>query len=172
MQTYLNASNIVTHRACSVITLLVAKIESDQALLLALQRYTIRDLNTGQLYVLDGDGDGASPNDPAMPASGLVTDVIQGRQLSLDEFEQVLGLNAVLEVCHSLSQCITAYFSISQHVTAHLLAITLIVSMLVTKKRDLLASAEPLLPSWNKVAVAKPRQSCLPELHCNAAMPT
>lgn len=66
-----------------------------------IQRYTIRDLNTGQLYVLDGDEGAASPNDPASPASGLVTDVIQGRQLSLDEFEQVLGLNAVLEVGHT-----------------------------------------------------------------------
>ena len=64
-----------------------------------LQRYTIRDLNTGQLYVLDGDEGPASPDDPASPASSRVTDVIQGRQLSLDEFEQVLGLNAVLEVC-------------------------------------------------------------------------
>ncbi len=64
-----------------------------------LQRYTIRDLNTGQLYVLDGDDGTLSPDDPASPASGRVTDIIQGRQLSLDEFEQVLGLNAVLEVC-------------------------------------------------------------------------
>ena len=63
-----------------------------------LQRYTIRDLNTGQLYVLDGDEGPMSPDDPASPASGTVTDIIQGRQLSLDEFEQVLGLNAVLEV--------------------------------------------------------------------------
>ena len=63
-----------------------------------LQRYTIRDLNTGQLYVLDGDEGPLSPDDPASPASGTVTDIIQGRQLSLDEFEQVLGLNAVLEV--------------------------------------------------------------------------
>ena len=63
-----------------------------------LQRYTIRDLNTGQLYVLDGDDGAMSPDDPTSPASGRVTDIIQGRQLSLDEFEQVLGLNAVLEV--------------------------------------------------------------------------
>lgn len=63
------------------------------------QRYTIRDLNTGQLYVLDGDQDSASPDGPESPAAaGRVTDVIQGRQLSLDEFEQLLGLNAVLEV--------------------------------------------------------------------------
>lgn len=58
-------------------------------------------MNTGQLYVLDGDDNAASPHDPSMPTSGLVTDVIQGRQLSLDEFEQVLGLNAVLEVGHT-----------------------------------------------------------------------
>lgn len=63
-----------------------------------MQRYTIRDLNTGQLYVLDGDEGIASPDDPGSPASGRVTDIIQGRQLSLDEFEQLLGLNAVLEV--------------------------------------------------------------------------
>lgn len=63
-----------------------------------MQRYTIRDLNTGQLYVLDGDEGTASPDDPVSPASGTVTDIIQGRQLSLDEFEQLLGLNAVLEV--------------------------------------------------------------------------
>ena len=63
-----------------------------------MQRYTIRDLNTGQLYVLDGDEGIASPDDPASPTSGTVTDIIQGRQLSLDEFEQLLGLNAVLEV--------------------------------------------------------------------------
>ncbi|KAL3134692.1 hypothetical protein ABBQ32_007697 [Trebouxia sp. C0010 RCD-2024] len=62
------------------------------------KRYTIRDLNTGQLYVLDGDQDSASPDGPESPAAaGRVTDVIQGRQLSLDEFEQLLGLNAVLE---------------------------------------------------------------------------
>lgn len=63
-----------------------------------MQRYTIRDLNTGQLYVLDGDEGVASPDDAVSPASGTVTDIIQGRQLSLDEFEQLLGLNAVLEV--------------------------------------------------------------------------
>ena len=63
-----------------------------------MQRYTIRDLNTGQLYVLDGDEGIACPDDPASPVSGTVTDIIQGRQLSLDEFEQLLGLNAVLEV--------------------------------------------------------------------------
>ena len=64
-----------------------------------MQRYTIRDLNTGQLYVLDGDASSASPDGPESPAAaGRVTDVIQGRQLSLDEFEQLLGLNAVLEV--------------------------------------------------------------------------
>ena len=63
-----------------------------------MQRYTIRDLNTGQLYVLDGDDGIVSPDGPASPASGTVTDIIQGRQLSLDEFEQLLGLNAVLEV--------------------------------------------------------------------------
>lgn len=132
-----------------------------------------------------------------MPASGLVTDVIQGRQLSLDEFEQVLGLNAVLEVCHIMSQCITVYSSMSQHVTAHLLAATLIVLMLFTKESGLLAAAEPLLPSWNKVDVAEPHTvaklhytvqiavNCmhtiqlhlpaaahLPELHRNAATPT
>lgn len=67
-----------------------------------MQRYTIRDLNTGQLYVLDGDEGIASPDDRGSPASGRVTDIIQGRQLSLDEFEQLLGLNAVLEVPFTL----------------------------------------------------------------------
>ena len=74
-----------------------------------MQRYTIRDLNTGQLYVLDGDDGAMSPGDPASPASGRVTDIIQGRQLSLDEFEQVLGLNAVLEVVPSRQLGTTSY---------------------------------------------------------------
>jgi hypothetical protein len=74
-----------------------------------MQRYTIRDLNTGQLYVLDGDDGAMSPGDPTSPASGRVTDIIQGRQLSLDEFEQVLGLNAVLEVVPSRQSRTTSY---------------------------------------------------------------
>lgn len=51
-----------------------------------------------------------SPDDPASPASSVVTDVIQGRQLSLDEFEQVLGLNAVLEVGSASVKCLALSF--------------------------------------------------------------
>ncbi|DBA73535.1 TPA: WD repeat-containing protein 44, variant 3 [Trebouxia sp. C0004] len=72
------------------------------------KRYTIRDLNTGQLYVLDGDDGPTSPDDPTSPASGRVTDIIQGRQLSLDEFEQVLGLNAVLEAARQRRRGLSA----------------------------------------------------------------
>lgn len=72
------------------------------------KRYTIRDLNTGQLYVLDGDDGAMSPGDPTSPASGRVTDIIQGRQLSLDEFEQVLGLNAVLEAARQRRRGLSA----------------------------------------------------------------
>ncbi|KAL0043328.1 hypothetical protein WJX79_001633 [Trebouxia sp. C0005] len=72
------------------------------------KRYTIRDLNTGQLYVLDGDDGPTSPDDPTSPASGRVTDIIQGKQLSLDEFEQVLGLNAVLEAARQRRRGLSA----------------------------------------------------------------
>ncbi|KAK9818208.1 hypothetical protein WJX72_008854 [[Myrmecia] bisecta] len=52
------------------------------------KRFTIRDLNTGQL-------DSPAPGSPASP--GRVTEVTSGQELSLEEFEQALGLNSVLE---------------------------------------------------------------------------
>ena len=75
----------------------------------ALQRYTIRDLNTGQLYALNND---ASPHSSGNIDAGgpeRVTDLISGQELSLDEFEAALGLSAVLDVsmhAKSSTECV------------------------------------------------------------------
>ena len=62
------------------------------------QRFTIRDLSTGQLYVLSGEGSPHTSGSLDISSAERVTDVITGKELSLDEFEQALGLNAVLDV--------------------------------------------------------------------------
>ena len=75
----------------------------------AAQKYTIRDLNTGQLFVVDGDpspamealarGPPGSPTAAEGPQQQLVTDVSSGREMSLEEFDRALGLHSALEVC-------------------------------------------------------------------------
>lgn len=64
----------------------------------ALQRYTIRDLNTGQLYALNNDASPHSSGNIDVGGPERVTDLISGQELSLDEFEAALGLSAVLDV--------------------------------------------------------------------------
>ena len=83
----------------------------------ALQKFTIRDLTTGKLFVLDDaapDAAGPAPHSaggnveaaagpPLSPrtASGLsrhVTDVQSGRGMTLEEFDQALGLHSALRV--------------------------------------------------------------------------
>ena len=78
------------------------------------QKYTIRDLNTGQLFVVDAEPSPAmealAQGPPGSPTAGrggasgggsqqLVTDVSSGREMSLEEFDRTLGLHSALEVC-------------------------------------------------------------------------
>lgn len=80
-----------------------------QQLLHMLQKYTIRDLNTGQLFVVDAEPDAAiealaaaPPGSPkAAAATGLVTEISSGREMSLEEFDRALGLHSALEVWNS-----------------------------------------------------------------------
>ena len=71
-----------------------------------LQKYTIRDLNTGQLFVVDAEPAAPSEvlSEPGSPktASELVTDVSSGREMSMEEFDRALGLHTALEVDHAL----------------------------------------------------------------------
>jgi hypothetical protein len=66
------------------------------------QKYTIRDLTTGQLFVVDADA--AAPSEaspePGSPnaTSKLVTEVSSGKEMSLEEFDRALGLHTALEV--------------------------------------------------------------------------
>ena len=77
------------------------------AILHAAQKYTIRDLNTGQLFVVDAEPSPAmealAQGPPGSPTAGgsqqLVTDVSSGREMSLEEFDRALGLHSALEVC-------------------------------------------------------------------------
>ena len=80
------------------------------------QKYTIRDLTTGKLFVLDSadsvpgspaaDADGSCAGADAGPAAAVpaavalarqVTDVQSGRGMTLDEFDQALGLHSALK---------------------------------------------------------------------------
>lgn len=54
----------------------------------ATQKYTIRDLNTGQMFALNPISDPNSPEAAAHP----ITDFVSGKQLSLEEFDLALGL--------------------------------------------------------------------------------
>ncbi|KAK9821320.1 hypothetical protein WJX81_001477 [Elliptochloris bilobata] len=75
------------------------------------KKYTIRDLTTGKLFVLDSAApDSGSPVADSGPAAGAapgnaptapglarqVTDVQSGRGMTLDEFDQALGLHSAL----------------------------------------------------------------------------
>ena len=79
------------------------------------QKYTIRDLTTGKLFVLDSSAPDpgspaansaaaaadAGPSSEAHAAPGLarqVTDVQSGRGMTLEEFDQALGLHSALRV--------------------------------------------------------------------------
>ena len=55
-----------------------------------LQRFMIRDLNTGQFYMISDDDGGGSAK-----TSGKITDIVGGRELSMDEFQRNLGLEAL-----------------------------------------------------------------------------
>lgn len=50
----------------------------------------IRDLNTGQFYMISDDDGGGSAK-----TSGKITDIVGGRELSMDEFQRNLGLEAL-----------------------------------------------------------------------------
>ena len=71
-----------------------------------LQKYTIRDLTTGQLFVVDAEPDAAiealaaaPPGSPkAAATTGLVTEISSGREMSLQQFDRALGLHTALEV--------------------------------------------------------------------------
>ena len=66
---------------------------------LTTQRHTIRDLTTGQLFLIDGtelptsDGEGG----PTSSSGARVTDLASGKELTLADFDRVLGLHAGLE---------------------------------------------------------------------------
>jgi len=66
------------------------------------QKYTIRDLNTGQLFVVDAEPNAASEalSEPGSPthASKLVTEISSGKEMSMEEFDRALGLHTALEV--------------------------------------------------------------------------
>ncbi|EIE19158.1 WD40 repeat-like protein [Coccomyxa subellipsoidea C-169] len=67
-----------------------------------LKKYTIRDLNTGQLFVVDAEPATASeaasePGSPKTAPNKLVTDVSSGREMSMEEFDRALGLHTALE---------------------------------------------------------------------------
>ncbi|CAL8464569.1 g4104 [Coccomyxa elongata] len=66
-----------------------------------LKKYTIRDLNTGQLFVVDAEPSAApeARSEPGSPkvVSKLVTDVSSGREMSMEEFDRALGLHTALE---------------------------------------------------------------------------
>ena len=76
-----------------------------------MQKYTIRDLNTGQLFVVDAEPTTApeARSEPGSPkvVSKLVTDVSSGREMSMEEFDRALGLHTALEVrsCQSDNVC-------------------------------------------------------------------
>eukprot|EP00884_Botryococcus_braunii_P023494 jgi/Botrbrau1/9829/Bobra.0313s0008.1 len=62
------------------------------------KRFTIRDLSTGQVFILDGEPSAGSTAAVERPISpGLVTDVSSGRAMSLEEFDRTLGLHTALE---------------------------------------------------------------------------
>ena len=64
------------------------------------QKYTIRDLTTGQVFVLDSHAPNEAQPDSELgsPRSAQVTEIVTGKEMSLEEFDQVLGLHTVLEV--------------------------------------------------------------------------
>ena len=59
---------------------------------LPVQKYTIRDLNTGQLFALCKDPSLDPESPEAASALEQVTDFTSGKQLSLEEFDIALGL--------------------------------------------------------------------------------
>lgn len=61
-----------------------------------LQRNTIRDIDTGQVYVLDVEDEQVP--DSADDTHGGYTDVISGTKMSPAEFDRVLGLAGTLGV--------------------------------------------------------------------------
>ena len=58
----------------------------------SMQKYTIRDLNTGQLFALCKDPSLDPESPEAASALEQVTDFASGKQLSLEEFDIALGL--------------------------------------------------------------------------------
>ena len=65
------------------------------------QRNTIRDMDTGQVYLLDaGEEVGA---DAGLGRSSPYTDVVSGTKMSAEEFDRALGLAASIVVCFPLS---------------------------------------------------------------------
>ena len=66
-------------------------------LVTAVQKYTIRNMDTGEVYVLDGDD---PPVTEGMSRSGSqgVTDVMSGNKMTFDELDQALGLQKTIAV--------------------------------------------------------------------------
>ena len=61
------------------------------------QRNTIRDIDTGQVFVLD-TGEGGGVLDLPKNSAGY-TDMVSGTKMTADEFDRALGLAGVLGVC-------------------------------------------------------------------------
>ena len=57
-----------------------------------MQKYTIRDLNTGQLFALCKESSTDLGPSEAGTSLEQVTDIASGKQLSLEEFDVALGL--------------------------------------------------------------------------------
>ena len=62
-----------------------------------LQRNTIRDIDTGQVYVLDTEDDSGGALDLPKNSAGY-TDVVSGNKMTAEEFDRALGLAGVLGV--------------------------------------------------------------------------
>lgn len=66
-----------------------------------LQKYTIRNMDTGEVYVLDGDDPPAADGMSRSGSQG-VTDVMSGNKMTFDELDQALGLQKTIAVCNCL----------------------------------------------------------------------
>ena len=67
--------------------------------MVALQKYTIRNMDTGEVYVLDGD-DPPRTEGLARSSAGSqgVTDVMSGNKMTFEELDRALGLQKTIAV--------------------------------------------------------------------------
>lgn len=77
------------------------------------QKYTIRDLNTGQLFALCKERSNEHGNAEDENAPEQVTDFASGKQLSLEEFDFALGLRRKVPM---QLQTLTSYTSFTVQV--------------------------------------------------------